>query len=433
MILNAKDRPKFGKWFVLSFQHVFAFFSATVLVPILTGLPISVALFTSGVGTLIYILCTKAKVPIYLGSSFAYIGAIVAASTALGGSFASALTALLVVGIIYVIVAIIIKFTDTGWLHKLLPPVVIGPMIMIIGLSLAGSALGQAGLITGEIRNGGWKHILVAFVSMLTVAVLALRAKGFLKVIPFLIGIAVGYVTAAALGIIDFSAVGAIAQDPKQWFRIPEFMFLWFRDSNVDILGSNITFYKLNFAAALSIAPLALVTISEHIGDHIVLGKIVGADYLEDPGLHRTLMGDGVATSFAALVGGPANTSYGENTSVVGITKVASVWVTGGAAVIAIVLSFINIFVALVASIPAAVMGGISIILYGFIASNGLKVMIDSKLNMSKTRNLIIVSVMLIVGIGGAIIDFGKFQFYGMSLAVVLGILLNSFLPQERA
>ncbi|HHU56513.1 MAG TPA: uracil permease [Acholeplasmataceae bacterium] len=432
MILGVKDKPTKGKWFVLSFQHLFAMFGATVLVPMLTGLPISVALFTSGVGTLIYILCTKAKVPVYLGSSFAYINVIILVSgynqlTGTPGHYGAALTGLAVVGLVYVLFAVLIKLLGTEWINKLLPPVIIGPMIIIIGLSLAGAAVDSAGLISGS-----WKEILTAFVSFIIVAVVALRSKGFLKIIPFLIGIVGGFVFAAIIGIVDFTNFLNVIKTPAEWVKIPEFMFLGFKEGTTTFLGTNITFYKFDFAAVLTIAPLALVTAAEHIGDHAVISKIVGEDFLQDPGLHKTLLGDGLATSFAALVGGPANTTYGENTSVVGMTKVASVWVTGGAAVIAIILSFLNIFVTLIGSIPSAVMGGISIILYGFIAANGLRVMADAKVKFSNTKNLIIISTMLVLGLGGATIKFGDFAFSGMSLAAVIGILLHFLLPNPK-
>jgi uracil permease len=429
MVLNVKDKPTTGKWFALSFQHVFAMFGATILVPMVTGLPISVALFSSGVGTLIYILCTKAKVPVYLGSSFAYIGVIGAVSgyTDTGvGNYASALTGLLCVGIAYVLISLIIKLVGTKWLHKILPPVVIGPMIMIIGLGLSSVAISSSGL-----AGGSYKEMLVALGSFLIVIIVAMKAEGFLKIIPFLTGIIGGYLLAVAFKLIDYTTIVEVAKNPGSWFKIPEFMFLSYKDSSTNFLGSEITFYQINLTALITILPLAFVTASEHIGDHAVLSKIVGKDFLTDPGLDKTLMGDGLATAFAALIGGPANTTYGENTSVVGMTKVASVYVTGGAAVIAIVLSFFNLFTTLVASIPAPVMGGMSIILYGFIAANGLKVLIDNQVNLSAMRNIIIVASMLVIGLGNAIIKFSEIQIYGMSLAALVGIILNLTLPKE--
>jgi len=432
MILGVKDKPTKGKWFALSFQHLFAMFGATILVPMLTGLPISVALFASGAGTLIYILCTKAKVPVYLGSSFAFINVIVIVSgynpeITNSGHYGAVLTGLFVVGIIYSLMALLVRLLGTNWINKLLPPVVVGPMIMVIGLGLATTAIESAGF-----AGGSWQEMLTAVVSFLIVTLVAIKAKGFLKIIPFLIGIVGGFIFASLVGLVDFTNF-LNAFNAGEWFKIPEFMFLGFKEGNANFLGSNLTFYKFDFRAVLTIAPLAFVTAAEHVGDHAVIGKIVGKDFLKDPGLHRTLLGDGIATSFAALIGGPANTTYGENTSVVGMTKVASVWVTGGAAVFAIILSFFNLFVTLIASIPGAVMGGISIILYGFIAANGLRVLIDSKVNVANTRNLIIIATMLVIGIGGAVVNFGEnFSLYGMSLAAVIGIILNLILPEEK-
>jgi len=431
MILGVSDKPKAGKWLALSFQHVFAMFGATILVPILTGLPISVALFASGIGTLIYILCTSAKVPVYLGSSFAYITVVATVSgystnpdTA---NYASALTGLFVVGIVYVLMSLIIKVAGKGWIEKVLPPVIIGPMIMIIGLVLSSVAISNSGL-----NGGDWKAIVTAVVSFTFVVVVALKARGFLKIVPFLIGILGGYVFAASIGLVDFTGFASVLKTPGEWFKIPEFMFLSWKNSTANVLGTEITFYQINMTAVLTIAPLAFVTAAEHIGDHVVLSKIVGKDFLKDPGLDKTLLGDGLATSFAALIGGPANTTYGENTSVVGMSRVASVYVTGGAAVIAVILSFFNLFTTLIASIPVPVMGGISIILYGFIASNGLKVLIENKVNMFDLRNLIIVASMLVIGLGNSFISFGTFQVYGMSLAAIVGIVLNALLPKSK-
>jgi len=445
LVLGANDRPKGGKWLLLSFQHVFAMFGATVLVPLLTGLPVSVALFSSGVGTLIYILCTNRKVPIYLGSSFAYITYIIAASAMTGGGFGAAMTGIVMVGIIYCIVSLFIKLLGVGWLNKLLPPIIVGPMIMVIGLGLSGTAILETGLLAPTAANlasnpwaGDYRGILTAIFTMAFISVIAIRSKGFLKVVPFLVGIASGYVFAALISLIpngdypaliNFTPLWNVMKDPAQWLGLPKFILLGWKDAD---LGAGISMTKINFSAAISVIPLAFVTICEHIGDHKVLGKITGEDYIVNPGLHRTLLGDGIATSFAGLIGGPANTSYGENTSVVGITKVGSVWVTGGAAVIAIVLSFFNVFATLINSIPMAVLGGVCLILYGFIAANGLKTMIDAKVDLTRTRNLIIVSVMLVIGIGGAVLSFGQFSFSGMALSAIIGILLNSFLPQEE-
>ncbi len=419
LTLGIAEKPKSKvQWAVLSLQHVFAMFGATVLVPILTGLSISVALFSSGIGTLIYIFFTKAKVPVYLGSSFAYIAAISIASQSFG--VGSAFIGLAVVGIIYVVVALLIKYLGTNWLNRILPPVVIGPMIAIIGISLASVATGQAGLspdsadtffasLATDIRNP-----IIALVAFATTVVLAIFAKGFFKVVPIVGGIVVGYVFAIIVGSVDFSSLANIA-----WIKIPEFQFF----------GT----YALDFRAVLMFAPISFVTIAEHIGDHKVLGSITGEDFLKDPGLDKTLIGDGVATLAAALIGGPANTTYGENTGVVGMTKVASVYVTGLAAIISIVLSFFNILTGLIQTIPAPVMGGVLILLFGLIAGNGLKVMVDAQVNLASMRNLIVVSTMLVIGLGQAKILLNDAAgLTGMALAAIVGIALNLLLPEEK-
>ena len=438
MILNAKDKPKSKlKWLLLSFQHVFAMFGATVLVPILTGLPISVALFTSGLGTLIYIACTKAKVPVYLGSSFAYIPVIqsLMKNNGLGAVF----TGMFFVGVIYCLIALAVRFFGKGWIKKVLPPIIVGPMIMIIGLGLSTSAISNAGLVA-SIENVShlqqWKMILIAIACLLMVAMFALKGTKFMKIIPFLLAIAGGFILSAIFGLVDFTEFIEIIKSPAQWFKIPEFYFLSLKDATYDVLGTTIHFNKVNLIGALPVIPLAFVTACEHIGDHSVLSKITGEDYLEDPGLDKTLLGDGIATSVAAMLGGPANTTYGENTSVVGMTKVASVWVTGLAAILAMILSFSNVFIALISAIPSCVMGGISIVLYGFIASNGLRVLVDSKIDLTKTRNLIIISSMLVIGLGGAVIAItinqSMIEISSMAIAAIVGILLNVILPCKK-
>ena len=444
MLLDVNEKPTVGKWIILALQHVFAMFGATILVPILvnsaagtTVLTIPVALVTSGTGTLIYILCTKGKSPVYLGSSFAFIAPLTAAF--LKGGIAGAMTGIMVVGLIYVIVAIIIKLIGKDWIEKILPPVVIGPMIMIIGLGLSTSAISNAGLVA-SIENVShlqqWKMIFIAIACLLMVAMFALKGTKFMKIIPFLLAIAGGFILSAIFGLVDFTEFIEIIKSPAQWFKIPEFHFLSLKDATYDVLGTTIHFNKVNLIGALPVIPLAFVTACEHIGDHSVLSKITGEDYLENPGLDKTLLGDGIATSVAALLGGPANTTYGENTSVVGMTKVASVWVTGLAAILAMILSFSNVFIALISAIPSCVMGGISIVLYGFIASNGLRVLVDSKIDLTKTRNLIIISSMLVIGLGGAVIAItinqSMIEISSMAIAAIVGILLNVILPCKK-
>ena len=414
MTYDVNECPPLGKWIVLALQHVFAMFGATILVPILVNaaagevvLTIPVALITSGIGTLIYLLCTKGKSPVYLGSSFAFITPIAAAF--MKGGISGAMTGIMAVGILYIIVALIIKFIGKDWLDKLLPPVVIGPMIMIIGLGLAPSAISQIGIAAGSAME--WKTVLVAFVSFLVTAVVMTKAKGFLQVIPFLIGIISGYIVALMLGMIDFTPVME-----AKFFDMPNFVLPF-----VD--------YKLNFTALVTILPIALVTLCEHIGDHKSLSNIIGKDLIKDPGLDRTILGDGIATFVGGFLGGPANTTYGENTSVVGMTKVASVKVIGLAAIIAIVIGFLGKFTALISTIPNSVLGGVSLLLYGFIAVNGLKVLIKNQVDFEKPVNVIIASTMLVLGLGGAVISIVNgdlsITISGMSLASIAGIILN--------
>lgn len=427
LLLDTNEKPTIGKWILLALQHVFAMFGATILVPILVNtaaraagatedvLTIPVTLVASGIGTLIYILCTKGKSPVYLGSSFAFIVPITAAY--LKGGISGAMTGIMVVGLIYVVVAIIIKLIGKGWIDKVLPPIVIGPMIMIIGLGLAPTAVSEIG-ISADVAAIDWRGVAVALISFLVTAVVAVRGKGIMKIIPFLIGMVAGYVSAIFFGLVDFAPIvdaGIVG--------MPKFVFPF-----ID--------YTPSFGAVLTIAPIALVTMAEHIGDHTALSSIINKDLLKDPGLDRTLMGDGIATFVAGLIGGPANTTYGENTSVVGMTKVASVWVIGLAAIIAIVLGFFSKFTALVSTIPSAVLGGVSLLLYGFIAVNGLKVLIKNQIDFEKSKNVIVASTMLVLGLGGAAISFisGDFSLTisGMSLAAVVGILLNLLLPDEK-
>lgn len=403
LIVGISEKPKsLGRWIILSLQHVFAMFGATVLVPLLTGLDVGVALVASGIGTLIYIACTKAKVPVYLGSSFAYITTIevVIASNGVG----SAYVGLMIVGLVYAVVATIIRFVGSGWVRKLLPPVVIGPMIIIIGLSLAPVAISSAGL-DGSMT---WREPVVALITFLAVVLLSIKAKGFLRIVPFLVAIFIGYIAAIIFGLVDLSTVFA----GYKFLQIPNFSFI----------GT----YKLDFTAVLIFLPLAFVTISEHIGDHVVLGEITGEDFIQNPGLQNTLMGDGIATFVSAAIGGPANTTYGENTGVIAVTKVGSVWVTGLAACFAILLGFFGWIQAFINSIPWAVIGGMTIILYGLIAANGVKVLIKDKTDLSDMRKLIVVSTMLVIGLGGAYLNITSTSgLSGMSLAAIVGILLN--------
>ena len=426
---DVNEMPPAGKSIILALQHVFAMFGATVLVPILVNaaiaeagvegqaLSIAVALVTAGLGTLIYIACTRAKSPVFLGSSFAFIAPIAAAYVA--GGIAGAMTGVMVIGLIYFIVSMIIRFAGKAWIDKLLPPVVIGPMIMIIGLGLAGSAVNNIFDTTIAIKGIAWKGPLVAAITFITTALIMTKAKGFFKIIPFLVGIVVGYIAAAAFGMVEFSAVREAA-----WFQMPKFYIPFVH-------------YKPAFLIALTMAPIALVTMAEHIGDHKALSTIMDRDLLKDPGLENTLMGDGLATFIAGFLGGPSNTTYGENTAVVGMTRNASVGVIALAAIFAIILGFLGKFTALVQTIPTPVLGGVSLLLYGFIAVNGLKVLIQNNIDFNKNKNVIVASAMLVLGLGGAAFSIAtgngmSVNISGMSLAAIVGIILNLLIPNEE-
>ena len=416
LLYDTHEKPPFGQLIILALQHVFAMFGATILMPILVNqaagaevISISTALLASGVGTLLYILCTKGKSPVYLGSSFAFITPVVLAYSK--GGISAFTSGIISVGLIYIIFALIIKKCGKKWIDKLLPPVVVGPMIIIIGLSLAPNAIKQMGL-TSEIIE--WKTVLVALISFFTTVIVAIYAKGFLKVIPFLTGIIVGYYFAVCLHIVDFGGI-----KDAEVLSLPHIL-VPFKD------------YSFSLVGVLTLAPLALVSIAEHIGDHMALSSIIGKNLIKDPGLDKTLMGDGLATTCAGLIGGPANTTYGENTSVVGMSRVASVWVIGTAAVISIILSCFGIVAAAFGTIPDPVLGGVSMILYGFISVNGLKVLIENQVDYNNLKNVIITSTMLILGLGGAIITFTSgdlsISITGMSLAAIVGVLLNLLL-----
>ena len=417
LLLDVDQRPSAGKGILLSFQHVFAMFGATILVPLILGMPVSVALFASGVGTLIYMISTGFRVPVYLGSSFAFITAMSLAMKEMGGDVSAAQTGVILTGLVYVLVAAGVRFAGTKWIDKLLPPIIIGPMIIVIGLGLAGSAVTNAGLVA----DGNWKNALVAVVTFLIAAFINTKGKGFLRIIPFLFAIIGGYLFALTLGLVDFTPVLK-----ANWFEIPSF-YLPFST------GGAFKEYNLYFGPeTIAILPIAIVTISEHIGDHTVLGQICGRQFLKEPGLHRTLLGDGIATSVSAFLGGPANTTYGENTGVIGMTRIASVSVIRNAAFIAIALSFLGKFTALISTIPNAVLGGMSILLYGVIASNGLKVLIKERVDFGQMRNLIIASAMLVLGLGGAILKLGPVTLSGTALSAMTGIILNLILPYEN-
>lgn len=445
LVYDIHEKPKPREWILLSLQHVLAMFGATVLVPALTGLDTGITLISAGIGTLIYILCTKGKSPVFLGSSFAFITPILSAlvlgtgldalasSAFINGSegfaeklaisglqiadlnFIAVSIGLMAVGLVYMTVAVLIKFVGTDWLNKLLPPIVIGPTIMVIGLSLAPTAIGMAQ------GDGSWQNIVVALFTLLVAVLISTYAKGFLKIIPIMIAILAGYLLSIPLGLVDFEGVKAAS-----WFQLPK--IVWF---NKDAYG---VFDPSQLVSIITLmVPIALVTISEHIGDHLVLSQIIGKDLTKDPGLAKTIAGDGIATFVAGFIGGPANTTYGENTGVVGMTRVASVWVIGLAAVFTFAMGFMGKFIAIINSIPGAVMGGVSMMLFGIIASNGVRVLINNRVDLGNQRNLIIAAVILVSGIGGLAITIGNFTLAGQALSILIGIILHQILPDKKA
>jgi len=383
--------------FILALQHMFAMFGSTVLVPALTGLNPAVALFTSGLGTLFFHLITGGKVPAYLGSSFAFIAPIIAAQNQFGRD--GAMLGIMTVGLVYALMSLVIRLLGTEFFRKLLPPVVVGPVIITIGLGLAPTAKDMAS-----------EHLLVAFITLAIAVGVSVFAKGIIKVIPILLGIIGGYTFAAFLGLVDFAPVMEAS-----WFALPKFAL-------PTVSG--------NLRAISLVAPIALVTMVEHLGDVVAISSTVKKDFIEEPGLHRTLLGDGIATLVAGLFGGPPNTTYGENVGVLALTKVYNPMIIQLTAVIVILSSFIQKVGVLIQTIPTAVMGGIVFLLFGMIASIGLRTLVENEVDLSKNRNLVIVSVTLVVGISNLSLSFAGLEFGGMGLAAIVGIVMNLILPE---
>lgn len=444
--MDIHDKPAILPWILLSFQHLFAMFGATILVPILTGLNPSIALLSSGIGTLAYIIITRGKIPAYLGSSFAFIVPIITVSQG-GTHIGEALFGCFVVGLMYGVVALVVYKFGVKWLNHILPPVVIGSVVIVIGLGLAATAVGMASMETKEVKaptsvvemqqlqqdlssNKGsiqsidadkgivtvkeysLKAFLVALATLAFAIIANLFFRGFMSVIPILVGIIGGSIVAYFTGMLDFTAV-----KQASWFALPEF-----------------TTPVVSWRAALVMLPVTLVVLAEHIGHLLVQGEIMGRDLTKDPGLHRSLLGDGIATSIAALIGGPPSTTYGENIGVMAMTRIFSVFVIGGAAVFAIAFAFIGKLSALISTIPVPVMGGVSILLFGIIASAGLRMLIENKVDFNERRNLVIAAVILVIGIGGAVLKLNAIhvELEGMALATIVGILLNLILPKTE-
>ncbi len=395
-------KPTFREQFtfkntVLGVQFLFVAFGATVLVPLLVGIDPAVALFTAGIGTLLFHLITRGIVPVFLGSSFAFIAPIIEATKLFG--WPGTLSGIIAVGLVYGVVSVLVKLYGIKFIERLFPSVVVGPVIIIIGLSLASAAV--------DMAKTDW---LLAVISLFTAIVVVIFGKGMIKLIPVFIGIAVGYIVALFLGDVDYSAI-----KDASWITLPEF-----------------TAPEFSWQAILYMVPVAVAPIIEHVGDMYAIGGVCNKNFIEKPGLNRTLLGDGIATSLAGFFGGVPNTTYSEVTGAISLTKVTNPFILRIAAITAIVFAFVGKISGFLKTIPQAILGGIMLLLFGMIASIGIKTLIDSKANLSETRNQVIVSVVLTVGIGGAIIEYGTFSLAGIGLAATVGILLNLLLPKAK-
>lgn len=417
IMYDVEEMPKAGMLIGLSFQHLFAMFGATVLVPILVGIDPSVALLSSGLGTLAHLSVTKFKIPAYMGSSFAYIAAMqmLMKTDGIGAVAQGAITG----GFVYLIVALIVKAIGNDWIDKVLPPVVVGPIVMVIGLSLATTAVNSVMLNNGKYDL---TYLLIGMVTLLAVIFFNIYGKGIIAIIPILLGLLVGYLFSLMIGmvtgheIIQFAAVAN-----AKWISIPSI--------HIPLLSYGFKFYP---SAILTMAPIAFVTMTEHFGHVMVLNSLTKRDYFKDPGLEKTLTGDGLAQIIAGFLGAPPVTSYGENIGVMALNKIFSVYVIAGAAVFAALLSFVGKISALIQSIPSPVIGGISIALFGVIASSGLKILIESKVDMDNKKNLLIASVILVSGIGGLMLQVNGLQISGVAFSTILGILLYQILPENK-
>lgn len=434
LVYNIKDKPKFGQLIVFAFQQLLAILAATIAVPTIigNGMSQSAALFGAGVGTIVYLLFTKFNSPVFLGSSFAFIGSMLAAfagAVSVEAGYAGIIFGALFAGLVYVIIAIVVKFAGVNWINKLMPAVVIGPTVSIIGLSLAGNAIsdlmkGKVVDLEGASVASPYVALVCGLVTLFTVILCSVYGKKMAKLIPFIIGILAGYVVAAiftvigiktgndALRVIDFSVFSGM-----KLFEVPDFSFLTAAKGLSAVDG------KYILTVAVAYVPVAFVVFAEHIADHKNLSSVIGKDLLEDPGLHRTLLGDGVGSVAGAFFGGCPNTTYGESVGCVAITGNASVVTILATAIMSIVISFFGPFVTFLSTIPNCVMGGVCITLYGFIAVSGLKMIQD--VDLGDNRNLFVVAIILICGIGGLTLSFGKVTLTEVACALILGIVAN--------
>ena len=438
LIYGVKDKPKFGANIVFAIQQLLAIMTATLVVPVIigNGMQPAAALFGAGIGTLVYGLFTKYSSPVFLGSSFAFLGSMAAAfaggvSVALG--YLGLIIGAVLAGLVYVVIAIIVKFVGVAWINKLMPAVVIGPTVAIIGLSLAGNAVGDLGKATGSVvMEVPYAAIAVGIVTLIVVAVCATFGKKMARMIPFIIGILAGYALATiftiignvagidALKVINFSAFEALVADGvnlNTFISLPQFTFVTALGGFKEITGSYIA------TVAVAYVPVAFVVFAEHVADHKNISSIIEKDLLEEPGLSRTLLGDGVGSMAGAFFGGCPNTTYGESVGCVAISGNASVYTIQTAAILSILISFLSPFVAFVNSIPSCVMGGVCMALYGFIAVSGLKML--QPVDLNKNRNLFVASTILIAGIGGLTLNFGKVTITSIACALILGIIVN--------
>lgn len=453
---NVQDKPKFGQLLLFGLQQLLAILAATIAVPSIigNGMSQSAALFGAGVGTIVYLLFTKFRSPVFLGSSFAFIGSMFAAfggAASAQAGHAGLIIGAIFAGLVYVVIAIVIKIAGVKWINKLMPAVVIGPTVSIIGLSLAGNAVSDLTLgkvmtevTTQVIKDGAivdevssvataspYVALLCGLVTLFTVVLCSVYGKKMAKLIPFIIGICAGYATAAI-----FTVIGTATNNPAlqvidftvfhnmQWFSIPDFTFLEAAKGLSAINGQYIA------TVAVAYVPVAFVVFAEHIADHKNLSSIIEKDLLEEPGLHRTLLGDGVGSMAGAIFGGCPNTTYGESVGCVAITGNASVVTIVATAIMAIVISFFGPFVTFLASIPNCVMGGVCITLYGFIAVSGLKMI--QEVDLGENKNLFVVAVILICGIGGLTVSFGKVTLTSIACALILGIVTNILVSKAK-
>lgn len=404
--IQVHERVPLLKGLPLSLQHLFAMFGSTVFVPLLFNVDPATILLMNGIGTLFYLWICKGQIPAYLGSSFAFISPVLVVLAQY--SYEAALSGFIVAGIIFTAVALIVRFAGTAWIDVVFPPAAMGAIVAVIGLELVPAAARMAGYIAPEgVAADAWTMdvttVTIATFTLVVTIIANIAFRGFAKIISILIGIVSGYVLAVILGAVDFSAV-----EEASFLSLPTFYFPdW------------------NWSAVAIIAPVSLVVIAEHIGHLVVTGNIVGKDLSRDPGLHRSMLGNGLSTALSGFVGSTPNTTYGENIGVMAMTRVYSVWVIGGAAVIAILLSFLGDVAALIISIPSAVMGGVSLLLFGTIAASGIRMLVESRVDYSKSTNIILTTVVLVIGLSGASLNLGYLQLKGIGLATVVAIVLS--------